>query len=281
MHISIGFFSVLIVPFWELVGVIEHITIAQLVSRCIKVLLLRNGILTGAMWFVPLYLITATLFHFIMHFVKYRKSAAIGLIIFGFIGNVFVFMQKLNFYYINIALLMQSVCLLGYVLNNCSGFPHFKRPLPVCMVSAVTIILLNNITGLEIELSKHKVYGTFGFYPMTVIGLIFVISLEKLIYDSWLSKKLQNLMAFIGKNSFIIMAFHLMIFKLLDVVFSYSIQECMMDSQNNLLKYLPYSFPKLRIVYFMLGCSVPLFVKEITTKLRYKLKKGHVIDFGQ
>lgn len=55
--------------------------------------------------------------------------------------------------------------------------------------SSFLILIANYITEGEIELSKGIMWYGWGFYPMTVIGIVFCISLKELIkYSSVLVK---------------------------------------------------------------------------------------------
>lgn len=64
--------------------------------------------------------------------------------------------------------------------------------------------LLNRYTGLEVGLSRGEIYGGLLFYPVGILGIIWCLSLSKLINTLWLNRT----MAYIGRNSMYLMIWH-------------------------------------------------------------------------
>lgn len=106
-----------------------------------------------------------------------------------------------------------------------------------------------------IELSQNLIINPVLFYPVTIIGIVFCVSLAKLILSN---NFLANIVSCLGKHSFHIMALHFVVFKLFDWVWG-----TIFAVENQVLSQFPFSFDGLGIVYTVLGCFVPVILLHI------------------
>lgn len=214
------------------------------------------GCLTGALWFMPFFTVANIVF-WLLNCVKNDTGKGILCTILGIIGCFLVQNSLLGQYYFNDALLMQPVMFLGEMCRK-----HKKDLIKITssnvfkwswMCSAVVIVVINYYSGQQIELTKHEVYGILGFYPLTVLGLCFVISLTQVLSSS---KQLRRVFVFCGKNSFWIMATHFWVFKSIDGLSGF------IDKGINTEMFpISYGDDLHRIIYAVLGVLVPcLFV---------------------
>ena len=130
-----------------------------------------------------------------------------------------------------------------------------------CLIISFFICFLNYLTSMEIELSKNILYGFYGFYPMSLLGIFFCLSLANVLSNN----KISYVFAYIGKNSFVIMATHFWFFKLFDGVFGNIV-----GLSKDKLIYFPISFPNIyfRLIYFVLGILVPLSFVFFISKIK-------------
>lgn len=255
--------SFLLLRLWVSLGVFPELTRTEILSRIAMTLRYRpSGILTGALWFMTFYSIALS-FYFLMElFVKSNWIRAVLLVFVGCVGVFFVEHEILNTYRINLALSIQPVIHIGQLMRNRKPVMETLKKLrfPIGIVSATIIVILNHFTGLEIELTKHEVYGMYGFYPVIFVGITFVISFAYIIEGSIL----KNVIKLMGEGSFSIMALHLMAFKVVDAI---------LGNVNNVgtdLTVSPIAFysPQIRAVYVIVGTLLPLLIYLISTKAK-------------
>ena len=266
--------SLLLFPLFCSLGAID--SQIELLPKVISTLRYApSGILTGAMWFMRFFTVAAVLYY-IISFIPYPKLRGGVLLTIGIVGCVCVNYNLLHYYRINDAMLMQPIMYCGELLkkrtyNGSQNSSKYQiKPAWICLISCVLIAVINYISGLQIELSKNMVYGLVGFYPMTILGIIFVISLGHILGKM---KYFGAFIAFLGKNSFWIMLTHFQVFKLIDGL------ECLFWNAQGNAQLFPISFGDIghRLIYFILGLLVPalsiIFIRWIYRKTRILLKK--------
>lgn len=179
--------------------------------------------LGGALWFVPVMLITIMLFAaivYIAYSLFYRIRVIVIVCISGFIG---VLGAWCNLYGIELTLHMHTGLLLlpvmtaGYLLSSYHvDFNRFFRwPAAIPCLCFVLWAVIGN--GRRIELSMELIGDSeVLFYLITFCGIYFVSCLAKGIERiPWLSRGF----AFVGRYSFDIMALHFFLFKIIDGVY--------------------------------------------------------------
>ena len=268
----VALISLLIIPLWLFLGVIENIGIMDLASKVVHIVLYQpsGGVFVGALWFMPFFTVSVIIFEIIMRVLKNEKCRVAACILLGCAGLYFVNRDMFSTYYLNFALLMQLILLLGYLSKNYGSKVIDKVAQWFWPIPALLLILLNLITGYEVELSKHHTYGPF-FYFVVIIGLVFCVSLAKCLARL----KHASALAWIGQHSFEIMAFHFMMFKLLDGVVGKVTHN---NAQADLLAFpISHETVGFRILYVVVGVGGSILICKIIEMVKNRLihrKKG-------
>lgn len=254
-YVIVCLVSLFFIPLWVKLGVYTSINFKTLLIRIARIFAFRmGGVYVSAIWFIAFLCLSYIIFYATRSLLeKYGQKALVLVDSFlGVLGIILVLNKKIEVYYINLALLMQPILGFGQYCRKNNDFLKKSRKIYWVPVTAVLIIVLNRFTGQEIELSKSMIYGGIGFYPMAFLGIIFVLSLAELIRTVCKGKVISN----IGKNSFYIMSFHFMSFKLFDGIVG------IIDSKvgGNTLLVFPISFPEYRLSYVLIGILLPYIV---------------------
>lgn len=258
--------SLVLLPLWNKLRVYDVIGMKDLLMRILRIFAFKTGgIYVGAVWFVQFLCITYVIFYITRTFLK--QQAWVADVALGILGIILVLNKKLGIYYVNLALLMQPVFGFGYYCKNKPKvFLRFKD-INFLPIMVLLIVIMNKMTGQEIEFSKSQIYGGWLFYPMVLIGLLFVFSLASLV-----EKLNGKIIQIIGKHSLFIMSTHFIVFKLFDGIVGNYIKET-----TNSLTLFPIVFPEYRILYALIGIFVPLGViilwKWICSKIMLCVKK--------
>lgn len=184
----------------------------------------------GALWFVPVWLVSAGLFSGCVWFGRTmsRMLPVLSKLAFrlcwigissSFLGliGLFLNLRKCGLpYNLQTALLVVPIYFAAWLMKL--YLPDFKRFLPWygCLLSAFLLTQCNSRLHLFVDLASMHVPG-FWFYPVSLLGIYFVLSLARL---SEAYGPLARLLAFLGRQSFDIMAIHFTVFKLLDYIYA-------------------------------------------------------------
>lgn len=246
----------------------------------------------GALWFVPVWLVSAGLFAGCVWFGRtaakrlsellpgnpgqkvsgsgqnptsseqHRKLWLCGLAscFLGLIG-LFLNMRKCGLpYNLQAGLLVVPLYFLAWMVKL--YLPDFKRWMPWygCIISAFLLTQINSRLHIFIDLASMSVPGVL-FYPISLMGIYFVLSLGRLTERI---SPLAKVLAFLGRQSFDIMAVHFLIFKLLD----YGYARLVLGNLPENLSAFPVSFrTELGPAYILLGLFIPAFVGLAVDKL--------------
>lgn len=194
----------------------------------------------GALWFVPVWLLSAGLFGGCVWFgrtvvwfltnqpqtnrlFEKRSDQTLKLWLIGissvFLGLIgwFLNMRKCALpYQTQTALLVLPIYFAAWLMKQ---YLHdWKRWLPWygCLLSAFLLTQCNERLHIFIDLASMQVSGFF-FYPVSFLGIYFVLSLARLLERC---APLSRVLAFLGRQSFDIMAIHFTVFKLLDYLYA-------------------------------------------------------------
>lgn len=233
----------------------------------------------GALWFVPVWLVSAGLFGGCVWFGrrlcnKLSGQAArlwyIGLAssFLGFIG-FFLNMRKCGLpYNLQAALLVVPIYFLAWLMKL--YLPNFQRFLPWygCILSAFLLTQCNSRLHIFVDLASMSVPGLW-FYVVSVIGIYFVLSLACLIERL---APVSKVLAFLGRQSFDIMAVHFTVFKLLD----YGYAAFVLGTVPENLSSFPVSFrQELGPAYLLAGLFIPAVIGWAVDKIAGFLKANH------
>mgnify|MGYP003374074335 FL=1 len=232
-----------------------------------------NGEFLSAFWFLPVLFGALIIFCIIDQILKKTnvlKVTAIILILFlGYIGLYSMehhFGLLLN---MQVAYLMIPIVTIGYMYKRKEEFINKLINIftfIACLVIMVGLLYRN--IGI-IELSKFMIISKSLFYPVSFIGILFCLSLAKIISKhEWF----KRLFSYIGVYSFDIMALHFLSFKIVDLLYYLiSRKPCVMSA-------FPYSYNEMRVVYVIVGIAFPVFLKKLFMQFKKYLNKNILLE---
>ena len=122
-----------------------------------------------------------------------------------------------------------------------------------CLISALLLHLTNTKLHIFIDLASMHIPGVL-FYPISIIGIYFVLSLSDL---SERIRPLAKVLAFLGRHSFDIMAIHFTLFKLIDCAYARFILKEIPETLSN----FPVSFRyEMGPFYILIGLFLPALI---------------------
>ena len=275
MFILICLNSFLFLPLWIKENMIVNCNIKSICVIVKNVLFFRqDGFYVGAMWFVPFMAVTVLMYSviYLLFYNNYRNGFYVIVIILGVIGLLMVPYKGIGGYYKWIAMLMIPIMTLGKVYKKYENqLDAINVYIIVPVVSLILVILYcgNN----QIELSKGLIYSRVGFYPLSCLGILLCIVIKNLIIKF---NVLEKIISKIGNYSMFIMGYHFIIFKCIDVVIS-KINNVSIEQLN----LFPFSFPQMRIIYFVGGIFIPVIAREAVKKISIVIRKSSNNDKNQ
>lgn len=260
--ITISLFSIILVPLWVRFGILKSPSINMLFHKVIKIFFFKaDGYFVGACWFFSLLFISVLLFELILQTDSYIAVCIISSIE-GILGIICINMNILDVQNFNIAFAMQPFILMGYIAKG-KGCDPKKADFRIALLFASAILVLNTMTGFEVELSEGKVYGDgILFYPVAFMGIYLSCVCAK-----WINMfKFKKMFAYIGRHSNIIMMFHFIAFKIVDIVLSLFLI-------NGNIENTIFGFQKFRWLYFIMGIALPLLFDKYLYFFKDKTKR--------
>ena len=101
----------------------------------------------------------------------------------------------------------------------------------------------------HIDLANNQIISVYWFYPITILGIIFCVSLAESIRSA---KWVANVVAHAGSISFHIMALHFAVFKCFDLF----VGKFMGIDLAARMRF-PYTFDRIGWLYTILGIGIP------------------------
>lgn len=198
---------------------------SELLPRIFKnFVFLGSEAFAGAMWFVPMLLMTVALFAIVLH-LSYGRIKKYPLIIAGALSlimgalGVMTNLRKVDLVmHAQTPLLLFPILFAGYLLSHLkvdkNKMFHTLGALPCLFVLWFFIIR----PGRRIDLAANLIGEPLSFYLITVCGIYLICVAAK-----WLCKLSWTrwLFSFLGKYSFDIMAMHFFMFKLVDRIWEF------------------------------------------------------------
>lgn len=223
----------------------------------------------GALWFVPVWLVSSALFAGTVWFgrqmaeklscpeVRLWASGAACAVI-GLAGLFLNLRGCGQPYNLQAAYLVVPIYFAAWMMRL--FLPDFKRfsPWYGCLASAVLLWAVNAKLHIFIDISAMAVPGLF-YYPIALLGIYFTLSLAASI-ERFLPI-LSRPLAFLGKHSFDIMALHFTVFKLMDFVYARLYPAGMEAPGFESLAAFPVAFrSQLGYLYLLLGLAIPAVI---------------------
>lgn len=252
----------------------ERTTVGSLVISVTNIITFNSlGEFLSAFWFLPVMFITvliyATIFIWTKKRIKSPYSDIVRFIICFVIGCVGVVVTEKQYgllYNMQISYIMVFVVEVGYIYNKYEWcVKKYVGIWSAIICGLILMMILRADIGI-VELSKFMVINKYAFYPVTLVGIIFCISLSVAIDKT---QKIGNVFSYIGRNSFDIMALHFLSFKIIDYV------ACLIRNDFTNLDAFPHTFVKLWPLYYIIGVGLPLITKKIyiICRDRFRLNK--------
>ena len=238
------------------------------------------------MVFVPVYVVALSLLGIVMYLsqaiekiiVEYaktpRKSMQEMIIIFFtiIIGGMGVFFNIRHIelsYNIHTSFLVFPICILAYFINKMQI--DIKRYASIVLTISCGCILFAFIKcGYRIELSQEQIVNGYIFYFISIIGIVFCLSLAKIIQKI---KRIGSAFSLLGRYSFSIMALHFFVIKIVDRIYAWIVGE---KDPAIFGKWVTAYSDKLWVIYTLVGSFfpilIPVFWKYI--KKRWRLILG-------
>lgn len=210
----------------------------------------------SAFWFVSMFFIGVSMFMLLYYHAEKMKFPIIWHILCGVLTAIVGIWLNDNEvilqYHIQTSVLGITVIYLGYL------FQHYRQYMMKYLqwwLSPILGIVIWKILSLNIgmvELSANMILHPLIFYPITILGITFCICIAQ-GFDK--VGVLRTLFCTAGKNSYHIMALHIITFKCFDLMI------CKIwKLGNETLECFPYSFEKLWPIYYIVGVAVPLIL---------------------
>lgn len=219
------------------------------------------GEFLGAFWFLPVLFFSLCIYDFIcrqtMHIHNNSVRIMIKTLLCVTIGTIGLIVTDKHYgllYNMQIVYLMIPIIALGKIYERYKD--KMKRIIgwPGLILSGIILaaVLKSNV-GI-INLSEYQIINKWLFYPVTVCGIYFCLCLGNVISYS---SMIKNAVAYVGKNSFHIMALHLVCIKIVDIF------ACYITGQRDLLSAYPHSFNNIWFIYYAVGVILPLIVLKV------------------
>ena len=240
----------------------------------------------GALWFVPVYVVALSLLGIVIYLsqaiekiiVEYaktpRKSMQEMIIIFFtiIIGGMGVFFNIRHIelsYNIHTSFLVFPICILAYFINKMQI--DIKRYASIVLTISCGCILFAFIKcGYRIELSQEQIVNGYIFYFISIIGIVFCLSLAKIIQKI---KRIGSAFSLLGRYSFSIMALHFFVIKIVDRIYAWIVGE---KDPAIFGKWVTAYSDKLWVIYILVGSFFPILIPVFwkCIKKRWRLILG-------
>ncbi|SFG40066.1 acyltransferase family protein [Oribacterium sp. WCC10] len=211
----------------------------------------RPEMYSGPMWFVPLWLLGAVLFAGVVKSgrvlagtlgrndpeseEKIKIPVIVILSLLCMLIGLYAVQYNINaLYHMELAFVIEPFFAMGYFMKKYA--PSWQEKVHWAIMIAVVLIIFFIFTrfiaaGIWFDLASQYIFGMW-YYVGGILGIIFTILLSKLVENVSLNKILpeklfiapgaknpvSGLLALLGRYSFDIMAFHIFVFKMLDMV---------------------------------------------------------------
>lgn len=216
--------------------------------------------LGGALWFFTS-LFTVTIFFFILRIIFNKFSSNLNRYIFAvIIALCFIIGYYTNFpRNLSTSLVAILVYYLGYIYR---GFEDIIKIHWLGAGISFIILLLASNYG-SISMVKNSYTNPLFFIVCSVLGIYMMLYISKFI-DRNIN---NNLFAYVGQNTVIIMALHFLAFKFISflIVIIYS-------EPYYMIAKFPVIYPSWWIAYSIIGIVIPLLINFLINQIKIKIK---------
>ena len=228
--------------------------------------------MVGALWFVPVYIFSSAIFSTMLYYLNKvfnnKTLKYIGLIIANIlISGVGLYLAKKGCVLIcniQVAFVVVPFYSVGFIIRN--NIKNLSKILSLIAFILVTISLIYVMKNhlLSVDLVNNEITNYWLFYLCGVFGIYFSLYISKIINTIVL---LPKLLSDIGSYSFEIMAFHLLVFKLIDVIITIP---AFMNNTAIISEYskFPYAYAKAWPLYLLFGVLIPYLLFKLIDKIK-------------
>ena len=172
-------------------------------------------------WFIPMFLITTFVFSAGFCFCQRQKRPLPWHLLFAAfcaLAGIYGHKQQItSAYYAAEAVLVVPLLYLGFLARRYwERISPFLNPAAALPAAFVLLVMLRLYPGQRIDLSSYQIWSPALFYPLSLLGLFMACGFARGLCRVPI---LSSLLALAGRNSFSVMALHLPVFKLVDVVY--------------------------------------------------------------
>lgn len=245
-------------------------TIPMFLQKSINILLFSSTeFLSGALWFIPFFMITYFIFIFLeSNLTKYKYKnglLCVTCLLFGLWGLGLVESNYRAPYKAQLSFLILPVFYLGYIIKTKKI--NFRKYLifPGFIISVLLIFIILDKTQSCIELSANQIISPFLFYPVTFLGMYSCCYIGKIVSQI---PKISEAFSEIGKYTFDIMALHFFFLKLVDLAYT-----VLITKQYDILSKFPHSYGYRMLPFYLLfGVLGPIVVRKACSCLWSKIQ---------
>lgn len=217
----------------------------------------------GAMWFVPMYVFAAIIFSSLFYIAEKSKFPMVLHIAFTCITMTIGLMMHSGtpwyLYHIQTSVLALPVCYFGFFVKKYWNVLKKGITWYGGIIAAVGLHFILTTKHGGIELAANQIITPYLFYPATILGVYYCLALAKVIS---MFKYPCKLFAYVGKNSFHIMALHFVCLKLVDVIYG------LISNQGpEIYSKFPVAFD-FWYIYYPVGIFLPLGIIELCKLIR-------------
>lgn len=225
--------------------------------------------LCGALWFIPVLLLAKLLFSVFFHIAdkcRYRMLMHfLVVILFAGLGLYTNYYGMYLTYHAQTAFLGVPIIYLGYLFSRYRENVLKYTNIFTCLASGALMYLFIRLDIGYVELSINEIISPQLFYPVTVLGLFFCISLAEVIQHSGL---LEKIFCYFGSISFHIMTLHFLAFKCVDWLYG-----LMFGVDLSLLAGFPTALNNMGLMYSTVGIAFPVITVCCFRKCADTIKK--------
>ena len=234
------------------------------------VILSHTELLAGALWFVPMLLVAKILFSVTFQMAeKCRYKVLAHTIVIAFFAAVGLYTNHWGMYFnyhIQTSFLGIPIIYLGYLFSHYRNYIFKFVNAITCILSAALMYCFINLDIGYIELSINSIISPLFFYPVTILGLVFAISLAAVLQRS---RHLTKLFTYLGAISFHIMALHFLAFKLFDWLLAWGLNLDPVTAMG-----FPTADSNNGLVYSVVGVTLPVVFVYLFRKLVLLFRKA-------
>lgn len=190
-------------------------------------------------------------------------------------------------YHMELAFVIEPFFALGYFVRK--YLPEIQEKLPVPLMAVLVVVIFFIFTrfieaGIWFDLASQLIFGMW-FYVGGILGIVFTVLISKLLEKPRLPEEvmkkihlmknatnpLAGLVALMGRYSFDIMALHIFVFKMLDMILRKIYYR---DPGMDLSCYPSPLSMEWWILYLVAAVMVPLIIGVVTDKIKAAVKDG-------